>query len=354
MDALEEHDFTADGKVNSYLTGGPEDGPLLIFVHGWPAVALTWKAQLAAFAALGFRVVAMDTRGYGSSSHSRNVRQYALESLVSDQLSLLAYLQREAAVWIGHDWGCGIVWALAAHHPEVCVGVVNLCVPYRTLERGLGALVATVNRSIYPAEKYPNGQWDYQVFYEKSHEKATRTLDANIENTIKALSLKSDPSSYGKPAPTAFLTENNGWFNGASQAPDVPLEKTSLSEEILQAMVGGLNKNGFFGATAYYLNHDVNEVYSDTSQNNGLLNMPSLFIHAKFDSVCATSLSRMSEPMRKYCSRLTETSIEAGHWVALEKPTEVNAAIARWLATQLPSYWPHYWSSPFASSPTNL
>lgn len=74
-------------------------------------------------------------------------------------LALLSHLQRDEAVWTGHDWGAGLVWTFAAHRPEACAGVVNMCVPYRTVELGFDALVATFNRELYPADKYPNGQW---------------------------------------------------------------------------------------------------------------------------------------------------------------------------------------------------
>lgn len=61
---LEENDFTyGDGKKTFYIAAGPTKGPLLIFVHGWPAIGKLWKPQLETFASLGFRVVAPDMPG---------------------------------------------------------------------------------------------------------------------------------------------------------------------------------------------------------------------------------------------------------------------------------------------------
>lgn len=163
--AITEHVFTNKrGENFFYLAAGPQAGPLLVFIHGWPAIAETWNPQLLAFADLGFRTVAPDTRGYGRSVVSTERSDYALERHVADMLALLSHLQRDEAVWIGHDWGAGLVWAFAAHHPEACAGVVNMCIPYRTLELGLDALVATVNRELYPPDKYPNGQWHVYQF----------------------------------------------------------------------------------------------------------------------------------------------------------------------------------------------
>jgi len=349
MEGINRHELTANGKKISYLDGGPHDGPLLIFIHGWPSTATTWKPQLIAFAHLGFRVIAPDMPGYGESTVSRDVRDYSLERIVAGLLALLSHVERTEAVWIGHDWGSPVVWSLVAHHPEVSVGVVNLCVPYRTLEFGHDDILQYTNRTIYPADQYPYGQWDYQVYYEKEPEKATKFFESNVTNVVTLLYSHTDPATYGKPAFTARVTHDGGWFGGAASPPDVPRSISFLDDEVFKAETEALTRNGFFGATAYYLNHDVNRAYSLKSVNGGVLTVPTLFIEARYDPVCSTATSRLAEPMRKYIKHLTETSIEAGHWVNLEKPLETNAALSRWLATTLPSYWPWYWKNPLVS-----
>lgn len=87
--------------------------------------------------------------------------EYRLEKHVSDMLALLAHLQRDKAVWVGHDWGAGLVWAFAALHPEKCVGVSCISVPYKVLEGGLDLLVSLSNRDIYPEAEYPLAQCTY-------------------------------------------------------------------------------------------------------------------------------------------------------------------------------------------------
>ena len=49
--------------------------------------------------------------------------------------------------------------------------------------------------------------------------------------------------------------------------------------------------------------------------------------------------SRLAEPMRRDCADLTEVVVKSGHWMAQEKPVDVNAALSRWLAAKLPDYW---------------
>lgn len=341
MTSITSHSLSKGSKTIRYLTTGPSTGPLLIFVHGWPGLAATWKPQLQHFSSLGYLCVAADTEGYGKSSNSRNLRDYSCESLVGDQLALLAHLERKEAVWIGHDWGSPIVWSLAAHHPEACVGVVNLCVPYRTLELGLTEILTTINRDIYPAKEYPYGQWDYQVFYEESADEATKCFDENVSGSVKAFFVKGSAAGYGKPARTAAVVKNGGWFGRGETAPDIPLSATCLDAELHRELTESLTRNGFWGATAYYLNHDVNRPYNlAVAESNKTLKMPVLFVDARWDHVCANSCSSMSEPMRKYCANLTEVSVEAGHWVASEKPEEVNTALSTWLKKNLPKTWP--------------
>ncbi len=68
--------------------------------------------------------------------------------------------------------------------------------------------------------------------------------------------------------------------------------------------------------------------------------MPVLFLHARYDYVCETVDSRLAEPMREHCADLTEARVDSGHWMAQEKPAEVNAALAKWLVAKLPELWP--------------
>jgi pimeloyl-ACP methyl ester carboxylesterase len=117
---LTEHTISTARHTTGYIASGREDRPLMIFVHGWPALSLSWRHQLPCFASLGFRAVAPDLRGYGRSSVYRDHASYALEHIVQDMLEMLDALGKDKAVWIGHDWGSPIVWSLASHHPERC------------------------------------------------------------------------------------------------------------------------------------------------------------------------------------------------------------------------------------------
>ena len=106
-----------------YLACGAEDAPLIVFVHGWPELSISWRHQLPCFAGLGFRTVAPDMRGYGRSSVYARHEDYALEHTVTDMIELLDALGREKAVWVGHDWGSPVVWAIAQQHRNSLAGL---------------------------------------------------------------------------------------------------------------------------------------------------------------------------------------------------------------------------------------
>jgi pimeloyl-ACP methyl ester carboxylesterase len=340
MVEITEHMATSPRHASFYLAAGPKAGPTIIFVHGWPELSSSWRHQLPAMAALGFRAIAPDMRGYGRSQVYSRHEDYALREIVADMLELADALGVDQAVWVGHDWGSPVVWSLASHHPERCLAVANLCVPYRTIELGLDAILPLIDRQVYPEAEFPVGQWDYMRFYEENFDKARRAFDANPYNTAKALFRKGDPNGRGKPARTALVRKRGGWFGDGAPAPDVPRDADVLSEAELCAYAAALERNGFFGPDSWYMNHAANAAYAGEAANGGRLDMPALFLAARWDYTCECIDSRLAEPMRGYIRDLTEGIVDSGHWMAQEKPVAVNAALVHWLATRVPGGWP--------------
>ena len=259
--------------------------------------------------------------------------------VVQDMLELLATLGYDRAVWIGHDSGSLVVWDMASHHPDKTVGVVSLTIPYIAQGFTLDSLVPLVDRDTYPEAEYPAGQWDYILFYQESFERACRWFDANPRNVIKAIFRKGNPDGAGKPARSAVVRKAGGWFGGGP-CRDLPHDPDIISEQDLEAYTAALTRNGFFGPASWYMNYNAdNAVYARRAVNNGKLSMPVLFLHGAYDYTCETMTSKFAEPMRSDCSDLTEVVVKSGHWMAQEKPTDVNAALARWLALKLSDYW---------------
>ena len=209
---LTEHTLRTPRHTTGYLACGRADAPLLVFCHGWPELSLSWRHQLPAMAALGFRCVAPDMRGYGRSSTYARHEDFAQELIVQDMVELLASLGREKAVWIGHDWGSPVAWSLAAHHPERCRAVASLCVPYLPDGFTLANLVPLVDRELYPEDRFPYGQWDYYRFYAEHFDQAVADFEADVAATVSLLFRRSRPEVVGQPARSARVRANGGWF----------------------------------------------------------------------------------------------------------------------------------------------
>jgi pimeloyl-ACP methyl ester carboxylesterase len=336
---ITEHVTKSARHTSFYLACGPEDGAPIIFVHGWPELSISWRHQLPCFGAMGFRAIAPDMRGYGRSSVYARHEDYALRESTADMIELLDSLGREKAVFVGHDWGSPVVWSLATHHPDRCLAVANLCVPHIPGGFAPKQIIPLVDRNVYPEADYPAGQWDYQLFYEESFDKARSGFEANIRNTVKLLFRAGSPAGAGQPAITASVRKNGGWFGPLPAAPDVPMDASVLTEEDYWKYVAGLEQNGFFGPDSWYMNAERNTAFAREARSGGRIDLPVLFIHAAHDYVCETRVSRLAEPMRAACGDLTEATAETGHWMAQENPGVVNAALARWLATKLPEVW---------------
>jgi pimeloyl-ACP methyl ester carboxylesterase len=100
------------------VTAGPADGPLALFLHGFPARWSTWRGVLPAFARAGYLAVAPDLRGYGASDRPEGVDSYSMVRILEDVIAILDAFGRERAFVVGHDVGGGVAWALAMAHPQ--------------------------------------------------------------------------------------------------------------------------------------------------------------------------------------------------------------------------------------------
>jgi pimeloyl-ACP methyl ester carboxylesterase len=138
-------------RVNGVRLHFLEDGkgPLVLLLHGFPETSYAWRKQMPALAA-HFRVVAPDLRGYGESERPRRAVDYRAMTLVQDVIGLIRELGRGRAHVVGHDWGGGLAWATAQHHPEVVDRLVVLNCPHPArFEHELRSLSRQLLRSWY-------------------------------------------------------------------------------------------------------------------------------------------------------------------------------------------------------------
>ncbi|OOQ89668.1 putative epoxide hydrolase [Penicillium brasilianum] len=334
----------ADDKRIHYLAAGPVNGPLIFFIHGWPGTAITWKTQLDAFAAVGFRVIAPDMPGYGKSTARRVIADYSQEAIIEGMMALLADTRRDAAIWVGHDWGAGVVSSVATQYPQCVKALVNLCVPFHTIERGWQGFLPLVAREIYPTDEFELGQWGYMRRYEEAFEETVEWIAKDIAGFCKAGLQPTTPPSSRQFTPM--------WMSGHPHPPSVDMTGApALPAEIFDSFLRDMQQTGFWAGSAYYLHHSRNAEYNGKDVT---LNQPALFIHATWDLVCDTKTSRLIEPMRNACENLTEVTVDAGHFVQYEKPEEVQAAIFRFIVEELPNEWPGFWTAGYTKRKSSV
>src|SRR4051794_13875368 len=211
--------FSTPRQTTHYFESGPADGPLMIFLHGWPTISLMWRAQMNAFAADGWHCVAPDLRGFGGSAAPAANDAYTIRDIVADMTELHDHLGGKPAIWVGHDWGVVVVGQLAAHAPERSRGVVLSSLAYQPDGHALRTLVPLVDRTIYPANQYPDGQWDYYRYYTTHFEAAVADLDADPAASPASIFRSRAPSPAGKRSPNPLVTRNGRRLAAAHHPP---------------------------------------------------------------------------------------------------------------------------------------
>jgi len=288
----------------------------VILAHGFPELAYSWRHQLPALAAAGYRAVAADGRGYGGSSRPDAVEAYDIHHLTGDLVGLLDDLGHDQAVFVGHDWGSIVVWNLALLHPERVAGVVGMSVPF--LPRAPMPPIQLL-RQVFADNFF------YMVYFQEPGV-ADAELGADPARTMRRMlsSVKRDPDAALDPT---FLADDGRGFVDRIPEPDgLP---DWLTQEELDHYVAEFARTGFTGGINWYRNLDRN--WETTPQLAGAkVEVPSLFIGGTLDPVLVMSPPGIHDE-HLLDHRGNVLVDDAGHWVQQEKPGPVNDALVSFL-----------------------
>ena len=116
-----------NGVKIHYVAAG--QGPLVVMLHGFPDYWATWEPLMAELQS-GYRVVAVDLRGYDLSDKPQGVEAYAMPLLIGDVAAVIKAEGGASAVVVGHDWGAAIAWQVAINRPDLVNRLVILSVPH--------------------------------------------------------------------------------------------------------------------------------------------------------------------------------------------------------------------------------
>ncbi|PWA60457.1 epoxide hydrolase [Artemisia annua] len=114
MEGIEHKTISANG-LNMHIAQKGQ-GPLVLFIHGFPELWYSWRHQIVYLADHGYRAVAPDLRGYGETTGAplNDITKFTIHHLVGDMIGLIDAIasEGEKVFVVGHDWGAIIAWHL--------------------------------------------------------------------------------------------------------------------------------------------------------------------------------------------------------------------------------------------------
>ena len=258
---------------------GPEDGPLVVLLHGFPEFWYGWHRQIKPLADAGYRVIVPDQRGYNRSDKPDGVDSYHIETLAADVVGLLDAADRETAAVAGHDWGAAVAWWLALSYPERIESLTAVNVPHPTV------METTLRNSLSQLRK----SWYMFAFQLPALPEAISTAN-NCRVLRRGLTNSSRPGTF-----SATDLER---YRAAWQQPDA-----------LTAMIN------WYRAMGRYRPQPPRQQVS----------VPTLVMWGRQDEFLA---STMADESLDYCDDAELVSFpSATHWVLHEEPEETADAL---------------------------
>lgn len=265
------------------------EGPRVVLLHGFPDLSRTWRFQLPALAAAGFSVLAPDLRGYGGTSKPAGVDAYRRSELVEDVRALIEASGGGPVTLVGHDWGAVLAWSFAIAHPELLERLVILNGPHPT----------HYARMLLHPLRHPR-----QLL--RSTYVGLFQLPWLPEKLLTARDAEVPLRFLQSQAPGAFSEEDVAIYRQALTAPG--------------AATAMLN---------YYRAAAREQLEGGVTSTPRRVDVPTRVLWGERDVALSSALA---EPPPELASNLTvKRFADAGHFLHLERPEEVNAELLAFL-----------------------
>jgi pimeloyl-ACP methyl ester carboxylesterase len=316
MSELKHQFATTNGIRMHYVEQG--SGPLVVLCHGWPESWYSYRHQIPALAAAGFRVVAPDQRGYGQTDKPQPIESYNILNLVGDIVGLVNGLGVDSATIVGHDWGAPVAWHSALLRPDIFHSIALLSVPYfpRGPMRPTDGMKAMAGENHF-----------YQLYFQEPG-RVERELDENPRRAMAMMLY----SASGDPSPAEewkFIFPKTMRFIDSGIVPaKLP---AWLTEADLDFFEGEFKRAGFRGGVNWYRNFDRN--WELTPFLDGAkLRQPALFAAGEKD-VVGKMIPGGYQHAAMFMPNLKKKAIipGAGHWIQQERPKEINELLIEFL-----------------------
>ncbi|RZJ43439.1 MAG: alpha/beta hydrolase [Brevundimonas sp.] len=311
-----------DGLTQRVLEAGPQDGPLVLLLHGFPELAVSWRAQLHTLGTAGYHAVAPDMRGYGGTDKPADVADYSILHLVGDAADLVRALGRDSAVVVGHDWGGPVAWHCALMRPDIFRAVASLSTPFQPRRAGgppLASMAAIASRS---------GMGDLYINRFQAAD-AHAPMDADPATALRKMFWSYDGATPADKRSTGFLAPGVSLLDSIDDGATLPPWMTPEHfAEYVQAFATG----GFDGPLNWYRALDLNWSLTGWLQDKRI-EAPALFLVGEDDPVRFYA-GRHEATLKDWAPNLRGSHVlpGAGHWLQQERPDEVNRLLLEFLA----------------------
>lgn len=297
------------------------EGPLVVLVHGFPESWAAWRHQIKPIADAGYKVCAIDCRGYGGSDKPHPVEAYDLETMTKDIVGVVTTEGNgQPGVLIGHDWGAYLVWHTALLNEEKIRAVAALSVPFIGVSEW--ALI-DVLKPLY-ADK---GLFFYQDYFQKvgvAEAEAEADLDAWVRRFYFWLAGEApDGLGEGRPSSARML----------DGLPDPDPFPSWMTDQDIAYLVSEFRQSGLRGPLNRYRNQHRDVAFLTPWRGRKIM-QPAFYIGGTRDIVLSMVPGLdMVAAMQESVPNLTGTLMleGCGHWTQQEQPEEVTAALIHWL-----------------------
>jgi len=314
-----------DGLTQRILEAG--EGPLVLLIHGFPELGISWRAQVQALSEAGYHAVAPDMRGYGGTDRPAETGAHTILHLVGDMVDLVRALAKETGrepgcVVVGHDWGAPVAWHCALMRPDLFRAVMGLSVPFQPrIPKGAPTpMMAALAKRAGAGDLYINR---FQA------EDAHVPFDADPATALRKMFWSYDGATATSDQSTGFLPIGVSMLDSISDAAAIP---PWMSPEHFDEYVAAFSAGGFKGPLDWYRCIDRNWSLTAFLQDRRI-ERPSFFLVGEKDPVRHYS-GQHEAGLKDWLTDLRGQVVlpGAGHWLQQERASEVNAALLEFLA----------------------
>ena len=298
----------------------------IVFCHGFPELAFSWRHQFHAAAEAGFSAIAPDLRGYGLTDKPSDVSQYTTARICDDLIGMMDEFGIEKAIFCGHDWGGFVVDTMPVLYPERCAGIIGIGAANNLRPPGL-PLPEQTRQELVDKE-----HWN---LFMQEPGLAEKLLDNNAQGFFGIMTnpdyftsrrLTSLPEDSAERSMDLARMLSQIEFRGASFLPD----------RAFQYYVDTFNSTGFTGGLNWYRAMGSGWDEINARAKAWEVAVPYLYIWPEQDPINRTGIEN---GMEDYVMDIEKKVLSgSGHFAMEEKSDELAAIITEWLLRKFADY----------------